>query len=91
MLFNDAPTVGTIARIGAAHRRFGTTGFLPTLISDDLAVVGAAIEATRQAIDRGLPGVLGIHIEGPVPQRHVAAASTTPASCAAPTRPPSPC
>jgi N-acetylglucosamine-6-phosphate deacetylase len=65
VLFNDAPTVGTIARIGAAHRRFGTTGFLPTLISDDLSVVGAAIEATRTAIAAASPGVLGIHIEGP--------------------------
>ena len=34
-LFNDDPSVETIAAIGAAHRRFGTTGFLPTLISDD--------------------------------------------------------
>ena len=34
VLFNDAPTVATIRTIGRAHRRFGTTGFLPTLISD---------------------------------------------------------
>ena len=64
-LFNASPTVEAIAEIGAAHRRFGTTGFLPTLISDDLDVVRAAIGATRRAIDGGLPGVLGIHIEGP--------------------------
>ena len=65
LLFNDAPTSATIAAIGAAHRRFGTTGFLPTLISDDLGTVKAAIGATRQAIETGVPGVLGIHIEGP--------------------------
>ena len=65
VLFNDAPTAGTIARIGAAHRRFGTTGFLPTLISDELSTVRAAIRATRTAIEAGSPGVLGIHIEGP--------------------------
>jgi N-acetylglucosamine-6-phosphate deacetylase len=65
VLFNDAPTVETIARIGAAHRRFGTTGFLPTLISDDLEIVRAAIGATRAAIEARAPGVLGIHIEGP--------------------------
>src|SRR5580700_6426922 len=64
-LFNASPTVEAIAEIGAAHRRFGTTGFLPTLISDDLEVVRAAIGATRRAIDGGMPGVLGIHIEGP--------------------------
>jgi N-acetylglucosamine-6-phosphate deacetylase len=65
VLFNDAPTASTIARIGAAHRQFGATGFLPTLISDDLDVVRAAVEAARQAIETGTPGVLGIHIEGP--------------------------
>ena len=64
-LFNDSPTPGAIADIGAAHRRFGTTGFLPTLISDELAVVGQAIAATREAIRRGVTGVLGAHIEGP--------------------------
>ena len=65
VLFNDEPTVETIERIGAAHRSFGTTGFLPTLISDDLAVVRRAIEAVDAAIEAGIPGVLGIHIEGP--------------------------
>ncbi|SNS44751.1 N-acetylglucosamine 6-phosphate deacetylase [Sphingomonas laterariae] len=65
VLFNDAPTVETIAAIGAAHRRFGTTGFLPTLISDDLQVVRAGVAAVDAAIAAGVPGVLGIHIEGP--------------------------
>jgi N-acetylglucosamine-6-phosphate deacetylase len=65
LLFNDAPTVETIATIGAAHRRYGVTGFLPTLISDDLTKVASAIEAVDQAIEAGVPGVLGIHIEGP--------------------------
>ena len=65
LLFNDAPSVETIATIGAAHRRYGVTGFLPTLISDDLAKVASAIEAVDQAIEAGVPGVLGIHIEGP--------------------------
>jgi N-acetylglucosamine-6-phosphate deacetylase len=65
LLFNDEPTAATIAAIGAAHRRFGTTGFLPTLISDDLGTVKAAIGAARKAIDAAVPGVLGIHIEGP--------------------------
>ena len=64
-LFNDDPSVDTIATIARAHRRFGTTGFLPTLISDDLDVVARAIDAVREAIAGGVPGVLGIHIEGP--------------------------
>lgn len=65
VLFNDAPTVDSIRQIGQAHRRFGTTGFMPTLISADLDVVARAIAAARGAIEAGVPGVLGIHIEGP--------------------------
>jgi N-acetylglucosamine-6-phosphate deacetylase len=65
VLFNDAPSVESIREIGRAHRRFGTTGFLPTLISDDLHVVSRAVRAVRDAIEAGVPGVLGIHIEGP--------------------------
>lgn len=64
-LFNDTPTVAGIATIGAAHRRFGTTGFLPTIISDDLDLVARAMAAVDEAIVAGVPGVLGIHIEGP--------------------------
>ena len=65
VLFNDSPTVESIRAIGEAHRTFGTTGFLPTLISDDLGVIRAGIEAVDTAIAAGVPGVLGIHIEGP--------------------------
>jgi N-acetylglucosamine-6-phosphate deacetylase len=65
VLFNDDPNPESIRAIGAAHRRFGTTGFLPTLISDDLDTIGRAIAAVQAALDAGMPGVLGIHIEGP--------------------------
>ncbi len=64
-LFNSSRDVETIRRIGAAHRQFGTTGFLPTLISDDLKVVDEAMRAADAAIEAGVPGVLGIHVEGP--------------------------
>jgi N-acetylglucosamine-6-phosphate deacetylase len=65
VLFNDDPSPESIRAIGAAHRRFGTTGFMPTLISDDLQTIGRAIDAVQWALDGGMPGVLGIHIEGP--------------------------
>jgi len=65
VLFNDEPSIDSIRAIGAAHRRFGTTGFLPTLISDDLDTIARAILAVQSAIDANVPGVLGIHIEGP--------------------------
>jgi N-acetylglucosamine-6-phosphate deacetylase len=66
VLFNDDPNPESIRAIGAAHRRFGTTGYLPTLISDDLDTIGRAIAAVQAALDAGMPGVLGIHIEGPI-------------------------
>ena len=65
VLFNNSPDVESLATIGQAHRRFGTTGFLPTLISDDVNVMEQAIAATRRAISEKVPGVLGIHLEGP--------------------------
>lgn len=65
VLFNDQPGVAGIRAIGAAHRRFGTTGFLPTLISDVPEKMPIAIAAVDAAIAQGVPGVLGIHLEGP--------------------------
>jgi N-acetylglucosamine-6-phosphate deacetylase len=65
VLFNDDPSVETIQRMGAAHRRFGTTGFLPTLITDSSDAMGRAIAAVRQGMADGVPGLLGIHLEGP--------------------------
>ncbi|HET9048832.1 MAG TPA: N-acetylglucosamine-6-phosphate deacetylase [Chiayiivirga sp.] len=65
VLLNDQPTVEGVATIARAHRRFGTTGLLPTLISDSVEVIERAIAAVDAAIQAGVPGVLGIHIEGP--------------------------
>jgi N-acetylglucosamine-6-phosphate deacetylase len=65
VLFNDEPTVDGVRRIAQAHRRFGTTGVLPTLISDDATVMRKAVEAVTQAIAQRVPGILGIHLEGP--------------------------
>jgi N-acetylglucosamine-6-phosphate deacetylase len=65
VLFNDQPDVAGIRAIGAAHRRFGTTGFMPTLITDRPDRMAAAIAAVGDALAAGVPGVLGIHLEGP--------------------------
>jgi N-acetylglucosamine-6-phosphate deacetylase len=65
VLFNDDPSLESIRAIGAAHRRYGTTGFLPTLISEDLDTIARAMAAVQSALDAKLPGVLGIHVEGP--------------------------
>ncbi len=65
VLFNEAPSVETIARIGAAHRAFGTTGFLPTYITGPRKGQACAIAAVEEALAAKVPGVLGIHLEGP--------------------------
>lgn len=64
VLFNDDPTPEGIARIAAAHRKHGTVGLLPTVVTDTPQLTAAAIAATREA--RHLtPATLGIHLEGP--------------------------
>ncbi|RYE29899.1 MAG: N-acetylglucosamine-6-phosphate deacetylase, partial [Hyphomicrobiales bacterium] len=65
VMLNDSLTVEGIATICAAHAGFGTRFLLPTLISAGRADIARAIAATRDAIAQGVPGVLGLHIEGP--------------------------
>ncbi|TWA87099.1 N-acetylglucosamine 6-phosphate deacetylase [Azospirillum brasilense] len=64
-LFNDTPDLPTLRRIAEAHRRFGTTGLLPTLITDSAETRAAAVAAVRAGMAQGMPGLLGIHLEGP--------------------------
>jgi N-acetylglucosamine-6-phosphate deacetylase len=64
VLFNDEPTVKSIRAIAAAHRRFGTTALLPTLITDAREKMAAALAAV-DVLQGSEPGVLGIHLEGP--------------------------
>ena len=64
VLFNNSPTSETIATIAAAHRRYGTTAFLPTFITDTGEKMRAALAAVLQTAEKD-PSVLGIHLEGP--------------------------
>jgi N-acetylglucosamine-6-phosphate deacetylase len=64
VLFNDDPTPDGIKAIVRAHRRFGTTGLLPTLITDRDSKMRHARDAVEAAMT-SQPGVLGIHFEGP--------------------------
>ena len=64
VLFNEEPTPEGIGAIVAAHRRFGTTALLPTLITDTPAKMQRAIAAVQKLLGRE-PAVLGIHLEGP--------------------------
>jgi N-acetylglucosamine-6-phosphate deacetylase len=64
-LFNDTPTVAAIHTIVAAHRRYGTTGLLPTFITDDSDKMHRAAAAAAAAMREPGSGVLGLHLEGP--------------------------
>jgi N-acetylglucosamine-6-phosphate deacetylase len=65
VLLNNDPSMETVERMAAGHRRAGTTGLLPTLISDTPETQRAAVAAVVEARARGNRGVLGVHIEGP--------------------------
>ena len=63
VLLNDQPTADGMRAIARAHRRFGTTACLPTLITDTREQMRTAIAAARSI--GGRDGVLGLHLEGP--------------------------
>lgn len=71
VLFNDQPSTEGIATMSRAHALQGTTTLLPTLITDQLSKLDSAIQAVQQYMALGLPGIAGIHLEGPFlsPQR----------------------
>lgn len=65
VLFNDRTDVEGVRAIAAAHARYGTTALLPTLISESPDRIAMALDAVDAAIEAGVPGVVGVHIEGP--------------------------
>ena len=64
-LFNDSPSVANIKTIINAHAKFGTTGRMPTLITDKVVVMAQAADAIAAALNEKVLGILGIHFEGP--------------------------
>jgi len=65
VMVNDAPSVATLRTIAAAHASLGARAFLPTLITDTPARTRAAVEAAVAAVGEAVPGVAGLHLEGP--------------------------
>ena len=65
VMLNDDPSVDTLRRIAGAHRNLGVATLLPTLISDSAERTRATIEATIEAVQEGVPGIAGLHLEGP--------------------------
>ena len=64
-LFNDSPSVDKLKTIMTAHAKFGTTAMMPTLITDKVEVMAQAADAIAKAIAEKMPGIIGIHFEGP--------------------------
>ena len=64
-LLNLEPTLGSIKTICSTFARFGTTACLPTLITDTREKNAAVMAAGAEAARAGVPGFLGLHLEGP--------------------------
>jgi N-acetylglucosamine-6-phosphate deacetylase len=63
VMFNNDPSPEALAIIGEAHRRLGTTAWLPTFITDTADRLDMAVDAVIATMGRH--GVAGMHIEGP--------------------------
>jgi len=48
-----------------AHVMFGSTSLLPTLIKSDITKLEEAADVVSQAIRQSMPGIIGVHFEGP--------------------------
>jgi N-acetylglucosamine-6-phosphate deacetylase len=64
VLFSTKPTVEVLATLGAHLRRHGTTSFVPTMPTNAPELMTAAAQAVRAA-QATVPGLLGLHLEGP--------------------------
>lgn len=66
-LLNNDQSPRALHTMAAAHRRFGTVGILPTVITDAPEVLARAVDATLAAFAEPTPdrSLLGLHIEGP--------------------------
>lgn len=67
VLLNDEPTVAGVRRLLEAHHKGGTTGCLPTLITDRSEVIERLAAVAPACLK--IPGVLGFHLEGPAINR----------------------
>jgi N-acetylglucosamine-6-phosphate deacetylase len=65
VMFNDVSSVQAIKTICNAHRQFGTTSLLATLITDTPEKTKTAIHAATQAHEQNVQGFAGLHLEGP--------------------------
>jgi N-acetylglucosamine-6-phosphate deacetylase len=65
LMLNDRPDVETLMLMARAHAGLGALTILPTLITDTPDITRRAVDAVAEAIRQGVPGIAGIHLEGP--------------------------
>lgn len=70
IMLNEAPTCAGLQRIAAAHRGLGAVQILPTLITDTPEKTAKTIAAVVEARAAGIPGIVGLHLEGPHLSQH---------------------
>lgn len=64
-LFNHDTNLQTLSAMVKAHAQYGSTALLPTLITSGLATQYRAADVISQAITENMPGIIGVHFEGP--------------------------
>ncbi len=64
-MIDGSTDVATIREVCAVHAGMGATGILPTLITDAPGATRSVVAAGIAAAREGVPGFLGLHLEGP--------------------------
>jgi len=64
-MVNGQTTADDLRRLCDVHARLGTTSILPTLITDTPDATATVLAAGIKAAAQGVPGFLGLHLEGP--------------------------
>jgi len=65
VMVDGTATADSLAALCRVHAGLGATGILPTLITDTPRATAAVIAAGIAAARAGVPGFLGLHLEGP--------------------------
>lgn len=63
--FNSAVTAQAISEIANGAAKGGTAWILPTFVTAHGQGYSTAIAAAKTAMESGVPGILGVHLEGP--------------------------
>ena len=63
--FNEAPVADSLLQMSRAYLTTGTGSIMPTLITDDIAVMSAGADAIAEAHKADPAAIPGVHFEGP--------------------------